>query len=340
MGKRADKINETDPLDARSPAPLPIELEEPLAGASDVEGAYDPVTAAGGVTSAWQTDVYGDALEEAEPQAASGENEDIVIAQAEIEETREQMSETIDAIQEKLSPEHLKEQVTESVKQATVGRAIGLWGTVRRTGTDAISKVPDAAKTVGAKAAQTAQQKPIPVAAVVTSLIALVVGARMVRARRLRPTAPPPSNPSRAGQALSQGQQALSQVASQAQSSAARLTSRAQDRVTQLNTKRRIVRARTLRPTAPPPPNPSRVGQAQQALSQVAAQAQRSAGRLTSRTQDRVTQLNTKRRTQGPTATSSTQRGLLDTRLTVIDLIAGIGVSIALAILRRRQRVT
>ncbi len=279
MGKRADKINETDPLDARSPAPLPIELEEPLAGASDVEGAYDPVTAAGGVTSAWQTDVYGDALEEAEPQAASGENEDIVIAQAEIEETREQMSETIDAIQEKLSPEHLKEQVTESVKQATMGRAIGLWGTVRRTGTDAISKVPDAAKTVGAKAAQTAQQKPIPVAAVVTSQIALVVGARMVRARRLRPTAPPPSNPSRAGQA----QQALSQVASQAQSSAARLTSRAQDR---------------------------------------------------------VTQLNTKRRTQGPTATPSTQRGLLDTRLTVIDLIAGIGVSIALAILQRRQRVT
>ena len=37
---------------------------------------------------------------------------------AEIEQTRAQMSQTIDAIQEKLSPDHLKEQV----KEATVGK--------------------------------------------------------------------------------------------------------------------------------------------------------------------------------------------------------------------------
>lgn len=40
-----------------------------------------------------------------------------------IEETRADMSETVDAIQERLAPEHLKEQAKEAVRDATVGRA-------------------------------------------------------------------------------------------------------------------------------------------------------------------------------------------------------------------------
>jgi len=42
---------------------------------------------------------------------------------AEIERTRADMSETVDAIQERLSPENLKEQAKDRVREATVGRA-------------------------------------------------------------------------------------------------------------------------------------------------------------------------------------------------------------------------
>ncbi|MBW3636145.1 MAG: DUF3618 domain-containing protein, partial [Armatimonadetes bacterium] len=41
----------------------------------------------------------------------------------EIEHTRAEMSQTIDELQEKLSPQHIKEQVKDSVREATIGRA-------------------------------------------------------------------------------------------------------------------------------------------------------------------------------------------------------------------------
>lgn len=41
---------------------------------------------------------------------------------AEIQQTRAEMSETIDAIQEKLSPQRVMEQARETVRDATVGR--------------------------------------------------------------------------------------------------------------------------------------------------------------------------------------------------------------------------
>ena len=54
---------------------------------------------------------------------------------AEIERTRADMSETVDAIQDRLSPESLKEQAKDRVKEATVGKAqeagSGIVGTIR-----------------------------------------------------------------------------------------------------------------------------------------------------------------------------------------------------------------
>lgn len=41
----------------------------------------------------------------------------------EIEHTRSEMSETIDELQEKLNPQHIKEQVKDTVREATIGRA-------------------------------------------------------------------------------------------------------------------------------------------------------------------------------------------------------------------------
>src|SRR5215207_289273 len=51
----------------------------------------------------------------------------------EIEQTRTEMSGTIDAIQERLSPDHLKEQAKEAVFDATIGRAQTMVDDVRYT---------------------------------------------------------------------------------------------------------------------------------------------------------------------------------------------------------------
>jgi len=56
--------------------------------------------------------------------AAEGASaEDTAVIRDEIEETRAEMSETIEAIQERLSPSHVKEQVKEQVRDATIGKA-------------------------------------------------------------------------------------------------------------------------------------------------------------------------------------------------------------------------
>ena len=47
----------------------------------------------------------------------------VEVTRVEIERTRADMSETVDAIQERLSPQNLKEQAKDRVKEATVGRA-------------------------------------------------------------------------------------------------------------------------------------------------------------------------------------------------------------------------
>lgn len=72
-----------------------------------------------------------------------------------IEATRADMSETIDAIQEKFSPERLKDQAKESVRAATVGRA-----------EQAVSDASESARQAGGSFIETIKQNPIPAALV------------------------------------------------------------------------------------------------------------------------------------------------------------------------------
>lgn len=51
------------------------------------------------------------------------EVDQVEVSRTEIERTRADMSETVDAIQERLSPQNIKEQAKDRVKEATVGRA-------------------------------------------------------------------------------------------------------------------------------------------------------------------------------------------------------------------------
>jgi hypothetical protein len=81
---------------------------------------------------------------------------------AQIQETRAEMSQTINAIQERLSPDHLLTETTETVKDATVGRAKQLVKEARRAAVDLAS---DSFENP-ARIVQRVKANPVPVAIV------------------------------------------------------------------------------------------------------------------------------------------------------------------------------
>ncbi len=115
--------------------------------------------------------------------AAADSDENPEQIRAEIEDTRAVMSQTINEIQERLSPDHLMGQVKETVRDATIGKVERAVSSVGET----ISEVTEPAlemaglagnaiKEVGTTVADKIWKNPIPVA-----LIGLGVGMLVVR---------------------------------------------------------------------------------------------------------------------------------------------------------------
>ncbi|GAC1521269.1 MAG: hypothetical protein NVS2B16_28760 [Chloroflexota bacterium] len=95
-----------------------------------------------------------------------------------IEHTRAELSETIDAIQQKLAPSHLAEQAKETVREATIGKAQDMMSNVSDTAMDAVSNVGDTAKGAGSSFVDTIRQNPIPAALAGVGLTWLFAGMR------------------------------------------------------------------------------------------------------------------------------------------------------------------
>jgi ElaB/YqjD/DUF883 family membrane-anchored ribosome-binding protein len=102
---------------------------------------------------------------------------------AEIEDTRAEMSQTINEIQERLSPENLMQQAKETVREATIGKAERVMNRVGETIADAteparevMGRAGTAIKETGVSVADGMWRNPIPVA-----LIGLGLGMLMVR---------------------------------------------------------------------------------------------------------------------------------------------------------------
>jgi ElaB/YqjD/DUF883 family membrane-anchored ribosome-binding protein len=115
--------------------------------------------------------------------AAADSDDNTEQIRAEIEDTRADMSQTINEIQERLSPDHLLGQVKETVRDATIGKVERVVSSVGET----ISEVTEPAlevaglagnaiKEVGTTVADKIWKNPIPVA-----LIGLGVGMLVVR---------------------------------------------------------------------------------------------------------------------------------------------------------------
>lgn len=136
-----------------------------------------------------------------EINAAADSDENPEQIRAEIEDTRAVMSQTINEIQERLSPEHLMGQAKEAVRDATIGKVESVVETVGETISEVTeparlmaSRAGNAIKEVGTTVADKMWKNPIPV-----TLIGLGVGMLVMRnfSNGKTTTAPRPSLPNR-----------------------------------------------------------------------------------------------------------------------------------------------
>lgn len=122
------------------------------------------------------------ATESMAPESAVDYEEDAEQIRAEIEDTRAEMSQTINEIQERLSPEHLMGQVKETVREATIGkveRVMETIGEVTEPAREAMSRAGSTIKEAGTSVGYSVWRNPIPLA-----LIGLGVGMLFMKRRR------------------------------------------------------------------------------------------------------------------------------------------------------------
>ncbi|HEX8464218.1 MAG TPA: DUF3618 domain-containing protein [Abditibacterium sp.] len=146
-----------------------------------MKSSNDPQDIPHDIQNDWaDLDTAGSPKPAAEPESAAQ-------IRAEIEETRAEMSQTIDALQEKLDPQHIKAQVTEKVHDATIGRAQGLVHTAGEKLAPAQEKLSEAsgklaeaagpaaqtAKSKGMDALRFGSRQPMAFGAIVTAILAL-----------------------------------------------------------------------------------------------------------------------------------------------------------------------
>lgn len=190
--------------------------------------------------------------------------DDLEAQRAQVEETRAEMSDTIDAIQEKLSPGNLAQQAKETVKGATVGKVQDTVSTATdsvqqaastasTTAQDAAASAAETAKGLSSAAVETVKHNPVPAALVGIGLGWLIVSAREKRATRQSPPtsyrsysspyAPPRASGQETagpvGQAVNQAQDTVSQVAGQAQDTAQQAVTQASQLGTQVQQRAR-----------------------------------------------------------------------------------------------------
>ena len=123
-------------------------------------------------------------MDEATNQVTAADSDDNTEQlRAEIEDTRADMTQTINEIQERLSPEHLVGQVKETVREATIGKVEKVMSSVGETisevaepAREMAGRAGNAIKEVGTTVADTIYKNPIPLA-----LIGLGVGMLVMR---------------------------------------------------------------------------------------------------------------------------------------------------------------
>ncbi len=130
-----------------------------------------------------------------------------------VEETRAEMSETIDALQERLNPDTLKQEAKGAIRGATVGRAEEMVSTAQHRAEDVMSATQERAKGASSGVVETIRQNPLPAA-----LAGVGLGLLIMESRKSSSQSQSSSQvQERAGQAMGTAQQKTGQLTSQVQ---------------------------------------------------------------------------------------------------------------------------
>ncbi len=244
-------------------------------------------------------------------------------ARSRIEQTRSELGQTVDAIQQKLSPGNLADEAKSAVQDATVGQVGQAVGTATNAVQQAASGVESTAAGVGSTVVETIKQNPVPAALAGVGLGWLIVSMRQQASKQPSRGSTPggrnqgypdSSNPygwyynqgaptgytgqgGYPGQGQQQSQGGLSGMADQAQSTVGQA-----------------------------------VNQAQDTASQMASQAQGTASEMANQVQDTASQVANQAGQTMQTATTGLQRLMQERPLAVGIMAIGLGAAIGLAV--------
>lgn len=206
MGKQPDEIDDISGREAGHHSDIPLDdVESRPMDQKQADGVYVEVVS---------LSPAGDAVSTDTPDRGDlGEASDIEEQVAAIEETRAEMSETIDAIEQRLNPDRVKERAAEAVRNATLGQAERIVGNAGEQAGQARSGVMAIIK-----------QHPAEVATAATTIMVAAVTAG-IRARLAQVEEPEAPTRSRTEMVTNQvrslavraGQQAGTPVGSRAQ---------------------------------------------------------------------------------------------------------------------------
>lgn len=106
------------------------------------------------------------------------EIDEVTVARARVEQTRAEMADTIEALKEKLEPQHLVEQAKETVREATIGKAQHVMDEAKDRAREAVDNVGYTARDYSTTIVDTIRANPIPAALIGIGVGWLVMSAR------------------------------------------------------------------------------------------------------------------------------------------------------------------
>lgn len=166
MGQESDRLAGADPIDRGMQDDVSMGTTSGLIA----PGTYPGGIGTGAPYSEGDPELYTNEFAAGAPDDEYGfddapdTDDDLEQTRAQIEQTRSEMSTTIDAIQEKLSPQNIAQQAKDTVREATVGRAQEMVSNVGDTATDLVNNAGSSAKGFGSTLIETVKGNPVPAA--------------------------------------------------------------------------------------------------------------------------------------------------------------------------------
>lgn len=166
MGEKSDRLSGEDPIDR-------VEQENARWGMTSgltPPGGFSGSVAPGGAYSEGGPELYtnefaaGMPTDDFDVDDFSDSDFELEQSRVQIEQTRSEMSTTIDAIQEKLSPQNIAQQAKDTVKEATVGKAQEMMSNAGDTASDLVNNAGSSARGFGSTLIGTVKANPVPAA--------------------------------------------------------------------------------------------------------------------------------------------------------------------------------